>query len=243
LIALSLFWPAAGSAASASAESSSSDPASTDYLQGVRTQWSVPLKNLGDASELASDSSMRHALVAGDKTFYVAMSAFQQDDTIALDLVVINHQAEEIQLERSDIHLFDASGRLLSPRDTAPEAAARGYQGKYFSDQVPSTLFQDFATSNLDRDLTLSQLQLGTQRSEKGFAGSGRLPRRFVHPHEYSSVQPPASSVNQVVRSVRVGPDEGRAFWAYFQGEEPGFPITAWITLPNGEQLRYQFDR
>jgi hypothetical protein len=184
---------------------------------------------------------MRHALVAGDETFFVATSGFQVGSTFALDMIVVNHRDQEVTLRTADVHLIDAAGRWLAPKLTAPRAASRGLQGKHFASVSPSTLFQDFGSEGFGGDHPMSRLEGAMEGSTKGSSSSSARQRRVPRLSSNSQIATASALATEVVSSVRVAPGEGRAFWAYFEDDAPKFPLTAWITLETGEQLRYEF--
>jgi hypothetical protein len=223
--------------------SAATDSSRTVYLRGIETEWSARLDRLGDAELLDAGSSMRHALVAGDETFFVATSGFQVGSTFALDMIVVNHRDQEVTMRTEDVHLIDATGRWLAPTRMAPRAASRGLQGKHFASVSPSTLFQDFGGEELGGDTTMSQLQGAMDGRAKGSPSSSARQRRFPRLSSNSQIATASALATEVVSSVRVAPGEGRAFWAYFEDDAPRFPLTAWITLETGEQLRYEFTR
>ncbi len=217
---------------------------STHYLTGVDSPWSARLDRLGDAEFLDAESSMRHALVGGDETFYVATSGFRVGDTLALDMIVINHRQEEVTLRRADVHLVDAAGRWLTPMPSSESAAARGLQGRSFVSTTPSTLFQDFGGDFLDQDFSLGTTEGGLSGlATKGTSATSRRHNRAYASEANSRIETSSAQLRRPVTAVRVGPDQGRAFWAYFEGADPEYPLTAVIMLEGGEELRFRFDR
>jgi len=220
-----------------------------DYLRGIETEYSVPIAELGDLDLLGPESVMRQALVAGDRDVLVAAATFEVDGVLALDVIVLNRSDTEIDLTRSDLHLVDAEGRWLTPKPDFEGGATYGLRGRgaRASDGPGPQVHGLFDTTRgIDPDgLAYREYPLRSgSKLESRKASDTRRDREDLR--RYATVEPgAATSRTEVMPSptrVRVRPDDGKAFWTYFEPAGARFPLTA-LVLIDGEQHLFRFER
>lgn len=218
------------------------------YLEGIRSEYSVPIASLGDVELLGRESVMRDALVAGDQELLVAATAFRVDDVLTLDLVVLNKSGETVDLARSDLHLFDAQGRLIPQMEDVDEGIAWGLRGRG-QQASEGQLASNHDVFSPTWGLDAAQLGLETPRAqptqtkrETAVETSRRNDDELRRVEEARPVTTTAPfQLTSSPRSVRVRPDDGKVFWAYFSGEEPEYPVTAMVLIDK-EQYLFRFD-
>ncbi len=235
----------------AKAPSPNTDPGPGDavYLRGVETEYSVPIASLGDLDLLGPESVMRQALVAGDRDVLVAATTFAVDGVLTLDVIVLNRSDTGIDLARSDLHLVDAQGRWLTPRPDFDGGAGHGLRGRGAraaaspSSPVPG-LFDTTRGIEPDGLAHREHPPLVASKRERRTPEDARRDRD--DPERYATVDPGATVEDSAVMPsptrVRVRPDDGKAFWGYFEPGDAQFPLTA-LVLIDGEQHLFRFER
>ena len=216
-----------------------------DYLRGVPTDWSARLADVGDVTLLGDDSTMREALVGGDREVVVAATLFEAEGTYSLDLIVLNRQGEPLQLTRADLQLVDADGRWFEPVVEWDEGERYGLRGRRVETTESEVVYE------IDRDIEAEQAMLmqdltallGDDPEEaKRRAERRRTRRRVTDEDIHRGAKPELSTVNGSPSRVVVPPRDGRAFWGYFRADDPVFPLTAMVVVGD-EQVLFRFDR
>lgn len=231
-----------------------SDPSAAggpDYLVGIRSEYSVPLASLGDVELLGRESVMREALVAGGDDLVVAGTAFRADDVLTLDVIVLNRTPKSFEIARGDLHVFDADGRLLPRLDDVPEGVAWGLRGRGArageSRAVTGESAFD-ATWAMDA-ARLASISEATPRVEVDRRKEPVVPKASARDDtdelpRFGTTDPIAVDTPRLEgspRRVRVRPDDGKAFWAYFEDAGAPRPLTAMVLI-DGEQYLFRFD-
>ena len=227
------------------------DPSATsgpDYLTGIRSEYSVPIASLGDADLLGDESVMREALVAGDDALLVAATAFRSEGVLTLDVIVLNDSERTFELTRGDLHLFDADGRLLRQVGDVDAGAAWGLRGRGLRASEtagPGSLFDVTWTMDATRLSSLTPREPRLESDTKKTRADGRSARRDDADDvpRFDSSDAIAGGDARLTGSptrVRVRPDDGKAFWAYFEDTAPAQPITAMVLI-DGEQYLFRF--
>ena len=216
-----------GCASAPPATTLSSSDTRPDYLRGVRSEYSVPIASLGDVDLLGGDSVMRDALVAGDADVVLAATAFEAEGVLTLDLVVLNRTERSLDLARSDLHLFDAEGRLIPQVDDVDAGMAWGLRGRGMEEAdgrsvAPTEVFGpgwDADAMALGAELPRAEVRTkyepASQASRREENDALRRVEDAIPVHATDEWRPQVSP-----RSVRVRPDDGKVFWAYFDGAE-----------------------
>lgn len=232
------------------------DPAGQDafgqpqYFEGVETEYSVPLAKLGDVDLLGGESVMRNALVAGDEELLVAATAFTLDGVMTLDLVLLNKSDASFDLSRADLHVFDATGRLVRPIEDHDDGIAWGLRGRGHraaSDEGAFAATDEVFGPTWDIDarqlgLVTPDAQPRTKRSVEDEAARREDANILRRVEDARPIPTEEWRFETSPTSVRVRPDDGKVFWAYFDGEEPEFPLTAMVLIDQ-EQYLFRFER
>jgi len=180
----------------------------------------------------------------------LAATAFCLDGVMTLDLVVLNRSDATFDLARGDLHVFDASGRLVpqvEEYDRGIEFGLRG-RGARASDVDMATAAGEEVFGPV-WGMDAYELGLATPREP---SPSKQNPRHERTRRDDAKVLDRIEDARPIPteqwrfdsspRSVRVRPDDGKVFWAYFEGEAPKFPLTAMVLIDE-QQYLFRFDR
>jgi len=198
------------------------------YLEGVETPQARRLAGISDEEGLPADSAMREALIAGDERFWVTATLFRRGDHYTLDMILLNRDDEAVRVVREDVRLVDATGRWLEPVDDWPGAESVGLRGRSRRDAPRFVYDTPTARGTSFRSMSYDP---GRSGGAKGSGGTGSVPASM----DYTPPVEWRGGIEEVallaVDHVDVGPQEGRAFWAYWSAEEVRFPLTAFVML------------
>jgi hypothetical protein len=221
------------------------DPSVT-YLDGVETEYSYRLENLPGSEVLGPDTSMRNGLIAGDGEVFVASALFESDGYFTMDLIVLNHTDVPVHLERKDVRLVDHKGRWLKPVGDWRGAEHVGLRGKSQASRSaqwtggPDPAFDASPRYGSLVDPGSMDGEMGNrQKTPADTAPRNRLKptqRRWDPPVEGAT--DPAGAPQELVVDGNVG----RTWWAYWQGQDVAYPLTAFVML-EGRHLVFRFQR
>lgn len=235
----------AAAACSPNTSSVDTDPAAAapSYLDGVETDYTHRIEKLDSEQQLSPDTVMRNALIAGDGEIFVTSAMFTQGAYFALDLIVLNHGAEPLELSRKEFLLVDSAGNWLTPVEDFDGAGSRGLRGLRDQEErsTASFLYESpdlLASSNGNAPfLGQDERAKGTSLPRSGAArprGGNLTWRGFKGSDAVTPNAPPTLSVE---------PDQGRPYWAYWRSEDaPQFPVTAFIMLGDRHMV-FEFDQ
>lgn len=214
------------------------------YLRGVESEYSMRLEDLSSEELLGSDTAMREALIAGDGDYYVAAALFRHDDYLTLDLIVLNHSADDLQIERSDLRLVDERGQWLTPVEDFDGAYRYGLRGKRANTSVAA--FFDAPTSGLSKESVISpDVMEGTGSSQWKSRTRSEIPRTrrpVGDDTTWRGATDPVQRSPNAPDVLTVGSREGRAYWGYWRAEGLSPPLTAFVMLED-RHLIFRFDR
>jgi hypothetical protein len=211
---------------------------STDYLQGVSSDYSIRLSEMPNHEALGEDTALRQGLIAGDREIHVAAAAFRRAGHYALDLIVNNRTDLPMELQRGDVRLVDAQGRWLQPVTDFPGAEDLGLRGK--SARRTSTFPYDglglYDPVQEGEPMAYATTQPAAKGNPGDPHGATASPARGLVHFDWETTTPTAPE------RLAVPAGEGRAWWAYWRADaEPVFPLTAFVTV-EGKHMIFLFE-
>ena len=209
-----------------------------ETLRGITSAQTRTLRSMGGDDHLSDESVMREGMFGGSNEVYVAATAYRLDQNIALDLIVLNHRAEPIELERQNLMLYDADGQALTPVADFAGASAIGLRGRA-TPAAPTIVYEapeDYANGPAlptEKPLPSSKNDDSRANAQPSSRGRANTDWRALEAGSESGSAP---------STLRVSNGEGRAWWAYWTAQQPvQYPITAFVVLGE-EQLMFQFE-
>jgi hypothetical protein len=211
------------------------------YLRGLESEYVVRLESLPAEKSLPKDSVMRAALISGDADVYVTAALFRSDEMFCMDLIVLNHDEQPVEIGRADLKLVDGDGRFLASVNDFAGADKLGLRSrrKRNTKDLPAAAPPEWSAN--------------TQASGMGEVGSNdqksqRAPQARPMPNSAAlndwgqlSTRAEAGAPN-VPERISVDAEEGRAYWAYWQSsEELSYPLTAFVTMGD-RHMMFQFE-
>lgn len=217
------------------------DPNAPKYFQGLESEYVVRLTSLPDEKSLPEDSVMREALLSGDGDLYVSAALFRSGDKLCMDLIVLNHADEPIEIGRGNLRLVDGEGRFFELVEDFEGADQYGLRSrrKRSEKNLPAVAPPEWSSESLasdPSDLSGTSGKAVRTPTPRPMPSSARLTD-----WGQLSNRPEAGAPN-VPERIRVDAEQGRAYWAYWRGGGSlHFPLTAFVTL--GERhLMFQFE-
>jgi hypothetical protein len=211
------------------------------YLRGLESEYVLRLDSLPAEQSLPRDSVMRQALISGDADVYVTAAVFRSDENLCMDLIVLNHDDTPIELGRADLKLVDGDGRFLDAIEDFTGADELGLRSrrKRGTKDLPAVAPPEWSTSTPSSGVgPIDGSDHKVQRAP--------LPRAMPNSASLNdwgqlSTRSEAGAPN-VPERIRVGAEEGRAYWAYWQaGGELHYPLTAFVTIGD-RHVMFQFE-
>lgn len=222
------------------------DPGVT-YLEGVETEYSYRIEDLPGSEVLGPDTSMQKGLIAGDGEVYVATALFESDGYLTMDLIVLNHTGEEIQLARDDLKLVDHRGRWLTPVGDWRGAEQVGLRGKTQANRSatwtggPDPAFDSPVPGGSLVDPGSMDAEMGNRQKMPTDQRTNARPRS-VTPERWDPPVDPRRDRAGATSELVVDPHAGRTWWAYWQAHDLAYPLTAFVMLED-RHLVFRFQR
>jgi hypothetical protein len=219
-------------------ESAPNRPAGVEQLRGIPGAQTRSLRSMGGDDHLSDESVMREGMFGGSNEVYVAATAYRVDRNIGLDLIVLNHRAEAVALDRNQVMLYDASGQPLTPVADFSGAAGIGLRGRA---QVEApTIMYEAPEDHANGPALPAERPLPSSKQAQTRATAPAAPRGRANT-DWRALEAGASG-GSAPSTLRVASGEGRPWWAYWSAKRPiEFPLTAFVVLGD-EQLMFQFD-
>lgn len=203
-----------------------SDPASGTpvYFDGVTTRFAVCAEELPEDRK-PDYKSLRNAVIAGDASLTAAASLFYSDGVYTLDLVLCNHGDGSVELDRSNIKLYDASG---IPLEIVPEWADGAEYGLR-AEQSTVTAYE-----MLGRDTGVRSVPASTSpRLGKGEVVSTPMDLGSGSPGFDREVRVVQQDI-RLPKTIRVTPQHHVTYWAYWRARDEKGPMR--VTLRVGDR-------
>lgn len=221
--------------------------ASVQTLRGIPSAQTPRLADLGDVGLLGDDTTMREALVGGDDEVVIAATMLHAADMFSVELIVLNRRDKVLQIDRSDLRVADADGNWLEPVSSWEEGDRIGLSGRRSTNETKSSPVVYEVDRERERELAHSRLLLdlgedwgstASKRSTKARSPLKPSNRDVVE----RSAQPELAATTGTPVRVKVPASDGGAFWGYFRGPAPRFPLTAVVTV-EGRPIAFRFER
>lgn len=240
-VALGLILVFAGCASQSGPQPAANPESGTNYFVGVESEFSRALSSLPTDERLPPSSVMHEALIAGDGEVFVTATLYRAGAHVAMDMIVLNHSEDAVELSRNEVRLVDSSGRFFENVDDFDGAESFGLRSKR-ARQPSAPLYSGPVDVRMPEPY--QRMAALETREQKGVppqatnSAPQRDPLRDIQPMpSVGSVVPNAPAV------MYVAPQQGRAYWVYWsQVEEPVFPLTAFVMLGD-RHVQFQFDQ
>jgi hypothetical protein len=211
------------------------------YLRGLESEYVLRLDSLPAEQGLPRDSVMHEALISGDGDVYITAAIFRSDDMLGMDLIVLNHFDEAIELGRADLKLVDGDGRFLRAVEDFAGADELGLRSrrKRGTKDLPAPTPPEWASSTPSSGV--GDMDASEYKSQRAPVSRPMPNSASLNDWGQLSTRSEAGAPN-VPERIRVGADEGRAYWAYWQaGGKLAYPLTAFVTLGD-RHVMFQFE-
>ena len=222
------------------------DASEPNYLQGITTRYSLRLDEAQQAAHRVS--ALPGGLLAGDESLTLRGALFRQGSEFGLDLVLSNHDANPIRLDRSKIVIRDNAGRELTPTAGYAGAERHGLRGRTIARidrggmPVPR---EDGALAQ--RSERSTEAQTARKSVPGAVSASTQLPMTQGSPVPdvaWSTLPRDYDARALLPNVLEVESNNTRAYWSYFSaaalGEDVEFPLYVTVSV-NGRKMLLKF--
>lgn len=212
------------------------------YLQGITTRYSVRLDELRTKQSSSRADFLPHAVVAGDATMTVAGSLYRHPDVFAVDLIIRNHGADPIEVDRSQIELVDDEDRALHPRMEWTQGMNYGLRAL----QVRNLNFRPMGTDHQAGQSGVGDDDPQRVPTKPQAATSSRVQSALLvgeTPMDVSWISDLAREQNLVTvpTQLTVAPGASASYWAYWDAVPVSYPVTVSVRI-GGKRMLLRFE-